>query len=836
MALLLNAAIGISLLCVPSLGGSSLPSSSAPVLPPSLAFLPRGGQSPPRPKGSGEQRSIVLVIDVDNCLYSEAEARSASADLLGVEEQIIRNSNAFCESHHNLTADQSQDLYLEYGSTIEGLRRTRATDDIQEIRGMLRSYYNEVYDGIDTSCLLSHRRMGVDEGSTGYSHVRSSKRGQYLANVLKTVPCPLYFASNSPRGHVLKVLTALGLRGVPVEGILTPDTVYEGGEGDGGVEPYPTKSSPDLFYRRILDSHPEARIILLDDSRTNVDKASTVGIDGLQVTADFPLEKALAAAMGHISFPFGSQSTGGEKGESNPYEFSDVKYLKSKNLVDAAAINLEVWQRLAKELKDSVVPSLEDGVLRIADVGAGLLSMLRLMVQGGSGKASLFDELQSSDGKFPDGLKQIHYYAYESNTNLVEGCKDTMTDLGFTEVAEFVVGGRPEEIIFRGQLGGSLDDDASNLSVTVHLRTKDFVAEDSRNFQAPNLVVGCCFADLFDPHDLAQSLISFTRLCRHGGGCDGKHSSGPLVYFPITFSGTTRFNPAMPFETCSRIRPIPSDTRGFQLYSKSLSENLGHNLDTNRLIEAMEDHGGNLISRGPADWLIDPSKHRYLWETMIYFFGTCGAAEQMIEKWNSTEWLSRARKLQPCIQVSNIDLLFQLEPSSISKTSLHLGAAEEATVGRASEVQEIEFQSPRKVGITTKGMRSVGPNQVEVTSAASLISSGTELKIFNGMFEEAALDVNIKGMADDSMAYPLSYGYSLVGKVTKCGSEVADADELLGRLVFAFSPVSTPSMTVPLIVGVFVVCGQIMIDVFDSILILSSAAPRILIAFIPRCG
>lgn len=72
-----------------------------------------------------------------------------------------------------------------------------------------------------------------------------------------------------------------------------------------------------------------------------------------------------------------------------------------------------------------------------------------------------------------------------------------------------------------------------------------------------------------------------------------------------------------------------------------------------------------------------------------------------------------------------------------------------------------------------------------------MISSGTELKIFKGLFDEAALDVNIKGMTDESMNYPLSYGYSLVGVVTRCGDEVADAQDLIGKIVFTFSPHST---------------------------------------------
>lgn len=76
-------------------------------------------------------------------------------------------------------------------------------------------------------------------------------------------------------------------------------------------------------------------------------------------------------------------------------------------------------------------------------------------------------------------------------------------------------------------------------------------------------------------------------------------------------------------------------------------------------------------------------------------------------------------------------------------------------------------------------------------SICSLISSGTELKIFKGLFDEAALDVNIKGMTDESMKYPLSYGYSLVGVVTRCGDEVADAQDLIGKIVFTFSSHST---------------------------------------------
>ena len=61
------------------------------------------------------------------------------------------------------------------------------------------------------------------------------------------------------------------------------------------------------------------------------------------------------------------------------------------------------------------------------------------------------------------------------------------------------------------------------------------------------------------------------------------------------------------------------------------------------------------------------------------------------------------------------------------------------------------------------------------------------------MFEDAALDVNIKGMDEERMAYPLAYGYSLVGHVVACGSNVPR--NYLGKLVFTFSPHASHVLT-----------------------------------------
>jgi threonine dehydrogenase-like Zn-dependent dehydrogenase len=107
-------------------------------------------------------------------------------------------------------------------------------------------------------------------------------------------------------------------------------------------------------------------------------------------------------------------------------------------------------------------------------------------------------------------------------------------------------------------------------------------------------------------------------------------------------------------------------------------------------------------------------------------------------------------------------------------------------------VEEIQFTAPYFVETLKKSINvgtDLSPEQVIIESVCSLISSGTELKIYKGDFDDAALDVNIAGMSEKRMVYPLAYGYSSVGRITHVGSGV-DHD-LVGKLVFSFSPHAT---------------------------------------------
>lgn len=76
--------------------------------------------------------------------------------------------------------------------------------------------------------------------------------------------------------------------------------------------------------------------------------------------------------------------------------------------------------------------------------------------------------------------------------------------------------------------------------------------------------------------------------------------------------------------------------------------------------------------------------------------------------------------------------------------------------------------------------------QVLVKTTASAISPGTEMLFYRGQVPpEMAIDSSIEGL-ENSVSYPLQYGYAVVGKVISLGQGVDS--HWLGQTVFLFHP------------------------------------------------
>ncbi len=100
--------------------------------------------------------------------------------------------------------------------------------------------------------------------------------------------------------------------------------------------------------------------------------------------------------------------------------------------------------------------------------------------------------------------------------------------------------------------------------------------------------------------------------------------------------------------------------------------------------------------------------------------------------------------------------------------------------------QSLYFTAPRQVEVRTEPLPAGKPGQVLVRALLSAISPGTEMLIYRGEAPAGmAADAVIPDLSG-TLAYPLKYGYSLVGEVIDV-AEGADR-AWLGRRVFAFHP------------------------------------------------
>jgi hypothetical protein len=587
---------------------------------------------------------MALVVDIDNTLYQETHA--------GIERQIVDNTHAYCQEHLQMSSEQADDLFHEYGSTIEGLRQT-VWKDIDEKEQKLAHYYEQVYKDIDMSKLLPPSSKGRGS-STGYTHGQEQR---LIRRLFESSPNPIVWASNSPSWHVRNVIRGMGLSKIrSAVDMITPDL----------SEGFPTKHAAEAFFGNRLEEYH--KLIMLDDSKRNLEQICSAFKNAVGVRISHDAGEGLdllTALLQHWRL-------------IDPHFTMDsIKYLQSKNVVDRQSIHKDTWDLVIETLKQTA-RERTTMPLEIVDVGAGLLSMLDLFLNGDR-ERDLSSLLSSYEGI------QLHYTAYESNRDLWKAIQNRLRQLGF---------------MLEEQIG---EDDYLFTHPQVRLRMllRDFDDEkviDPRH--VPDLIVGCCFADLMDPYELVPSLIR--RFHLQGSRQD------TLLYFPITFCGTTQFMIPQPFETDPAASAnIPSDTLAFQLYSRALSETLGHNLDHRLLIQAMEDYGFTVASKGRSNWNIDASSHSYLYETMLYFFGSSAGPELLEEGWDAGAWIQRARANRPTIIATNTDILFKV--AQMTSSNRDCVTNEEAQ----QQYEEIQFVAPREVTTVQRKLpEELGPNEV----------------------------------------------------------------------------------------------------------------------------
>lgn len=455
------------------------------------------------------------------------------------------------------------------------------------------------------------------------------------------------------------------------------------------------------------------------------------------VTACCTADRALLASVGCTS----ARDDGGA---------ARAAYLSAKLPIDQAAYNPAVSRALDVSLAELYAAGAAGtAALRVFDLGAGTLSMLPLL-EGATRRT---------------GWPSLHYYAFDLDASLLDASARSLI-AGGTHVAsqraapplQASGGGRARAAAHclesRTAAGGAA---AAGPFTLLGLFVADVLELEKLEYAPCDLIVGCGFADLMPPAQLATLL---PRLC-----------PGGLAYLPITFSGTTRLEPP-----CAGAGHVPSDAELTGAYHAHLAAQ-GQHLEPQLLVEEVRAAGGGIVASGASQWRVGPADPFHTW--MVDFLAGGAARAMWAGGWDAAAWRARVlHERRATIVAENLDLLLRLPPAH-SAPRLAAGPSYAA----------LRFVAPRRVEVVQQHFPpSVAAGGVALRSVVSMVSAGTELFIFRGDFDESdePLDASIEGMSGERLRYPMAYGYSMVGRVAAVGAGVPTA--AVGTLVFAFAP------------------------------------------------
>ncbi len=690
----------------------------------------------------------VLILDIDGTLYDD--------DCM-IESSIRDNCHLFA-AKFGYDSAASDVLHHKYGSTIGGIVA------LGKPREIVSDYYNEVYPNINMDKLRKYNMVPISTSdNTGYNSNLHRLHRRSLS-LLSKLDHKIVIASNSPIFHVKRVLSRLGLAHLPVDSIVTP-------ERRNGL----TKKESE-FWDIIFDLYPKEhyKCTLIDDNHHNIETVRSLGMNGIHISPKYSFTDAITEFVGL---------------GNNDFIFDEVKYLTSKNSIDMKAISTVVHKKLKDKL--STLYKKESKQNRVViDVGAGLLSMLPQVIK-------MYQEIASSK-------VTLHYLAFETNSKLANQTSAFLQELGFVQ------GEHSTYTLKR-----------SSLSVQVSILPYDFMSPDTpervdevlhqQGVSTPrkiDCIIGCCVADLIEPNAFCAQLIELAN--------DG----GALVYLPITFNGETAMDTYIDQENNGFL-----DHLIFNTYHRHLANN-GHHTTVNKLIDTFTGHGAQLLELRDSNWVIQREKDSYMWHSLTRFLAT-GAGLDLLhtgnkqQKQDTIQWFKDLQSIKKnSFVIGNKDILFEIpkvaqvilagpKDAHAAEDAVYFGYAAKdeffhypkfnessATITMADIARKMQrsdaassqypttrkavlFTNPRQIAVIEEEIPELKSEQVLVKTLCTLISTGTEVKVFNG-----ARDYD--QMGDD---YPIRYGYSHVGTVLAVGDD--NNQNLIGKRVFTFSPHNT---------------------------------------------
>ena len=110
------------------------------------------------------------------------------------------------------------------------------------------------------------------------------------------------------------------------------------------------------------------------------------------------------------------------------------------------------------------------------------------------------------------------------------------------------------------------------------------------------------------------------------------------------------------------------------------------------------------------------------------------------------------------------------------------------------DAQAIWITGMRQITIRAEELAMLSDEDIAITTTCSAISHGTEMLVYRGQVP-ADLALDLPTFAG-SFAFPIKYGYALVGEVSACGAAVTSSPNLrdMSLLTTATKPSNSPLM------------------------------------------
>jgi SAM-dependent methyltransferase len=240
-----------------------------------------------------------------------------------------------------------------------------------------------------------------------------------------------------------------------------------------------------------------------------------------------------------------------------------IRYLAAKKRLDDRSLNRQVWDHLARALRDRA----DSAPLRVLEVGCGIGTMVERLLDRGLLTRASYTGIDVDPGCIRAAAQRLHDYA------------------------------AARQVPFTVEAGGNMLFATPAQDVRITLKAADlFEFLDREPGKAAwDLLIAHAFLDLIDLDAALPPLLS--RL-----------ASGGLFYFTLNFDGATIFEPPFDPDLDALIENLyhrTMDTR------RARGRPSGSSRTGRRLFGRLREAGARLIAAGSSDWVVFPGPDGY---------------------------------------------------------------------------------------------------------------------------------------------------------------------------------------------------------------------------------